>query len=1036
MRNYQTIEAGQANLGEHRAVAAWVKLSTRHVSPTRVVILKPEDKTSSVYRLEGLGPNGAAVIAKRKRIRSIALELVVYREMFPRTALRTLNCYGFTDDPDPTFGWLFLEDAGDQRYDFNHQGHRALAAEWFAMLHTGLAQEAMGKYWLPIRGLEYWHSVVSLACDTIRLSFSNPAFSGDDLAILRAILSYGESILLHWNQVKMVCQAMPETLVHGDFCPKNVRVRAGADTSHLFPIDWDCAGWGIAAADLSHTDILVYWSAVRRQWPSLALDALRSFANVGRMFWALDPITGEGQTLASDWVGNVMRKMRFYCAELEAALRIAGWHLPPVSVSDTEVREQSTPKLLPDVLKERWQAVEENRFTKEEFGDEQEKLFEEYRNTWAEALMLEGSRDLKESLLKELASYTGCRDKAEIEGRCSVAWRDVEDEWHERVKSGSSESIERFYDHTQAYLYNLIWWHSLCEEDTPLAYVLALRFAQSRDCSRYLDFGAGASSGTILFARHGFDSTSADISSSLLRFSAWRLDRRGLNARITDLKHQTLPSKAFDFVTAMDVFEHLVDPVAAVDQIAEALVPGGFLYGRFACREDDERPQHIVHDFEPVFERLRALGFSLVWEDDWLWGHQVFQKPSSGWRTRSGKNTWTDLAIFGGQPAFPEQLHVGRPNIGNRSHLQERIDGALSRRWLTNNGVLVQELERRISEFIGVKHCIATCNGTVGLEIAVRSLGLTGEVIVPSFTFVATAHALQWLNITPVFCDVDPRTHNIDPQQIERLITSRTTGIIGVHLWGRACDVDALAEIAARHRVALLFDAAHAFACSHHGRMMGNFGNLEVFSFHATKFFHTFEGGAIVTGDDTLAATARAMRNFGFSSQDDVIDVGTNGKMSEASAAMGLTGLECLDEFVATNYSNYKHYQTALAGLPGIRLLSCEEKEKLNYQYVVLEVDETVTHVTRDQMLEVLHAENVLARRYFHPGCHRVEPYRSLFPELRLPVTEILARRVLVLPTGTAINAAEVRGISEIIRLLIENSAMIRERLAGRAELA
>src|SRR5207247_37553 len=147
MRNYQTIEAGQANLSEHRAVKAWVKLSTRHLAPTRVMILKPEDKTSSVYRLEGLGPNDRAVIAKRKRIRSIALELVVYREMFPRTGLRTLNCYGFTDDPDPTYGWLFLEDAGDQRYDFDDQGHRALAADWLARLHIGLPQDAMGQNW-------------------------------------------------------------------------------------------------------------------------------------------------------------------------------------------------------------------------------------------------------------------------------------------------------------------------------------------------------------------------------------------------------------------------------------------------------------------------------------------------------------------------------------------------------------------------------------------------------------------------------------------------------------------------------------------------------------------------------------------------------------------------------------------------------------------------------------------------------------------------------------------------------------------------
>ncbi len=397
------------------------------------------------------------------------------------------------------------------------------------------------------------------------------------------------------------------------------------------------------------------------------------------------------------------------------------------------------------------------------------------------------------------------------------------------------------------------------------------------------------------------------------------------------------------------------------------------------------------------------------------------------------KKSWTDLAVFGGKPAFPEKLHVGRPNIGNRQRLLERIDAALSRRWLSNNGPLVQELEQRISQFIGVKHCVATCNGTIGLEIAIRTLGLSGEVIVPSFTFVATAHALQWLNLTPIFCDVDLHTHNIDPHQVERWITPRTTGIVGVHLWGRPCEVEKLAEIAARHRVALLFDAAHAFGCSHQGRMVGNFGNLEVFSFHATKFFNTFEGGAIVTADDALAAKARAMRDFGFASHDEVIEAGTNGKMSEVCAAMGLTGLECLDEFIAANHSNYQRYQTELADLPGIRLLPFEGNEKFNYQYVVVEVDDTITQITRDQMLDVLQAENVLARRYFHPGCHRMEPYRSRFPDAGLPVTEMLAERVLVLPTGTAVAADEVSGVCEIIRLLVAHGAQLRDVLASRA---
>src|SRR5207302_10663010 len=192
-----------------------------------------------------------------------------------------------------------------------------------------------------------------------------------------------------------------------------------------------------------------------------------------------------------------------------------------------------------------------------------------------------------------------------------------------------------------------------------------------------------------------------------------------------------------------------------------------------------------------------------------------------------------ELALFGGAPAFTEKLHVGRPNIGDRDRLLARFNDMLDRRWLTNDGPFVQEFERKICEHVGVRHCVAMCNATIALEIAIRALELSGEVIVPSFTFIATAHALSWQEITPVFCDIDPRTHNLDPARVEQMITPRTSGIIGVHVWGRACDIDALAEVARRHKLKLLFDAAHAFGCSYKGRLLGAFGECEVYRFHA-----------------------------------------------------------------------------------------------------------------------------------------------------------------------------------------------------------
>jgi dTDP-4-amino-4,6-dideoxygalactose transaminase len=308
------------------------------------------------------------------------------------------------------------------------------------------------------------------------------------------------------------------------------------------------------------------------------------------------------------------------------------------------------------------------------------------------------------------------------------------------------------------------------------------------------------------------------------------------------------------------------------------------------------------------------------------------------------------------------------------------------------------------------------CNGTIALEIAIRAVGMTDEVIVPSYTFVATAHALHWQGITPVFADIDPETHNLDPDAVRSMITPRTTGIIGVHLWGRAAPVKALQAIADEHGLELLFDAAHAFGATANGRRIGGFGRAEVFSFHATKFFNTLEGGAVVTDDDELAAAMRLMRNFGFAGYDDVIHPGTNGKMIEVCAAMGLVNMTGIEPTMAVNRRNHEQYTRALNSLPGLSVLPYDPAETSNHQYVVLEVAADCP-VDRDALHEVLQRNNVLARRYFWPGCHRMLPYRALFPHagLVLPHTDAVAGRVLVLPTGTAVSEAEIDVITRII---------------------
>jgi len=367
---------------------------------------------------------------------------------------------------------------------------------------------------------------------------------------------------------------------------------------------------------------------------------------------------------------------------------------------------------------------------------------------------------------------------------------------------------------------------------------------------------------------------------------------------------------------------------------------------------------------------------------------------------------------------FEEKIHVGRPCIGNREEFLARVNDIIDRRWLSNSGRYVLEFEKRVADFVGVKHCISMCNATAALEISARALGLSGEIIVPSFTFVATAHALQWQGITPVFADIDPKTHNIDPCKIERLITPKTTGIIGVHVWGRGCETEKIEDIGRKYGLKVMYDASHAFGCSHHGKMIGGFGECEVFSFHATKFINTLEGGCVVTDNDDLAYQIRMMTNFGFVDYDRVDYLGINGKMNEISGAMGLTNLDSMGEIVDNNRKNYGAYRSGLDGLPGLSLIDYNTQEECNFQYVVLEIDNEKCPVQRDELVQELHANNVLARKYFWPGCHRMEPYKSLQPNasMHLPETERLSAGIIVLPTGQTIDQASVHKITSIIR--------------------
>ena len=386
------------------------------------------------------------------------------------------------------------------------------------------------------------------------------------------------------------------------------------------------------------------------------------------------------------------------------------------------------------------------------------------------------------------------------------------------------------------------------------------------------------------------------------------------------------------------------------------------------------------------------------------------------------------LAVLGGQPRFAEPLHVGRPAIGDTERVLDRIRESLERRWLTNDGPFVKEFEQRICESAGANHAVAVTNATVGLQLTIRALGMTGAVMLPSFTFVATAQSLDWQGIKPIFCDVDPKTHCIDTQFVEQNITDGVSGIIGVHMWGKTCDVEGLAEIANRRNIPLLFDAAHAFGSKRKGVPVGTNGDAEVFSFHATKFVNAFEGGAITTNDDELAKKLRLMRNFGFEDYDKVIYPGTNAKMCEPAAAMGITSLESADDFLAINRKSLRQYRDRLASIPGIELSKGLIHDDSNSHYCVVEVDERKYGMSRDRLLDVLWLENVLARKYFSPGCHRISVFSDQ-PAPSLPITESLCNRIMQLPSGSAVTFEQIDVVCDLLQSISEKSGEINSHM-------
>jgi hypothetical protein len=284
-------------------------------------------------------------------------------------------------------------------------------------------------------------------------------------------------------------------------------------------------------------------------------------------------------------------------------------------------------KLLSERLRELWNGADKNGLSSAQCAEQQQRELEECAAIWRRALVLPGHDDIVRSTLTEIGRWRGITDLAMVRRRCEGALAALRARWEGTVAEVDAGAVEKYYDTADDCIEELMWWHTLGDDNAPLAYVAALEFATRAGCKRYLDFGSGVGSGALLFHCHGFDVTLADISSVMLGFCKNRFAERAARASFIDLKQSALPAAAFDFITAMDVFEHLVDPVGTVDLLNRSLLPSGYIYGRFASEDDPDRPQHLVHDFSPVFGRFAQLGFKEVFRDDWLWGHQVFQKP-------------------------------------------------------------------------------------------------------------------------------------------------------------------------------------------------------------------------------------------------------------------------------------------------------------------------------------------------------------------------------------------------------------------------
>jgi len=368
---------------------------------------------------------------------------------------------------------------------------------------------------------------------------------------------------------------------------------------------------------------------------------------------------------------------------------------------------------------------------------------------------------------------------------------------------------------------------------------------------------------------------------------------------------------------------------------------------------------------------------------------------------------------------FETPIYVTRPFLPPLDVYAAGLKEIWSNAHLTNNGPVLQRFERKLAERLGTSNLSLMANGTLALQLALSGLRLKGEVITTPFTFAATTHALHWCNLKPVFADVEPEHYTIDPEQVEAAITPQTSAILAVHLYGYPCRLKELAAIARRHQLPLIYDAAHAFGVLVDGKPIGQFGDVSIFSFHATKLFHTGEGGMAMFRDPALKSSLNCLKDFGFADETDIIVRGTNAKMNELEALMGLLVLDQLDGIIERRKQVDAVYRERLDGVRGIRIPAHPGTDvDCNHAYFPIEIDAAVFGMNRDEVCERLKDFNVFARCYFYPLIPDMACYRDLKVAAPLTVARRVSGTILSLPIYDSLATADVVKICDILRSL------------------